>query len=585
MELESRFFSIAGKGQWLRGHGTGIMYHHKGIQIEPQMDYFLEATYTLQEEVVEPFKKVLFIWLDRYQRLRWIDDQGVCHRFDMESGHDYPICTFDYLKDSVMFLFAGWHDVFIAYDLDVKELLFFSLRSGELIRRITDLPFEMEEMHLEDEGIIKLRTNDGHYYRVDIPTGDTKEIDVSDYGAIQSDPLNLRDKGYQICEGKGTIVAYDPVNDLMKVWIQSPYYSGYGMLGDTESLYYSRCFDSHEEEKEWQRLMAEIEVPKGSQIEIKYCAFDEEPFMFKDEWVSLEQVLQNPSVTIQEKEILMEERWSDPIINVKDTLLTDAIGRYFVVRIRMIGTKEYSPFMKRLRLYYETIDYRKMLPEIYQGDHDSSGFLKRYLSIFETMLMGMEEEIDHMSRHFDRSFVKGDWLKWLASWLKLKFIENWPDEKIRKFLEWAPTYYRMRGTKQGIEELIEFCLEEKPIIIEYDQIKGSAIKPNSIMANVDQWSVLILLRHTSVLSDDELQQLKELIKDEVPAYLKIMIVPLNALVFLDQHTYLGINAKLSDHRRMELDGQQMMIQNTLKENSYYELQRQWIKSLIIGPRS
>ncbi len=196
--------------------------------------------------------------------------------------------------------------------------------------------------------------------------------------------------------------------------------------------------------------------------------------------------------------------------------------------------------------------------------------------------MGMEEEIDNMSRHFDRSFVKGDWLKWLASWLKLQFIENWPDEKIRKFIEWAPTYYKRRGTKQGIEELIEFCLGEKPIIIEYDQIKGSAIKPNSIMASVDQWSVLILLRHTSVLSDDELQQLKALIKDEVPAYLKIMIVPLNALVFLDQHTYLGINAKLSDHRRMELDGKQMMIQNTLKENSYYELQRQWINDLDLG---
>ncbi len=60
MELESRFFSIAGKKQWIRGHGTGVMYHHTGIQIKPQMDYFLEATYRLQEQVVVPFNKLRF---------------------------------------------------------------------------------------------------------------------------------------------------------------------------------------------------------------------------------------------------------------------------------------------------------------------------------------------------------------------------------------------------------------------------------------------------------------------------------------------------------------------------------------------
>ncbi len=103
---------------------------------------------------------------------------------------------FDYFKRfCYVFFFGGWHDVFVAYDQGTKELLFFSLRSGELIRRLSDLPYELESMYLDDEGILKVRTNDGRHFRIDIPTGVTRVIETSAYVNPQSDPLNLRDKG------------------------------------------------------------------------------------------------------------------------------------------------------------------------------------------------------------------------------------------------------------------------------------------------------------------------------------------------------------------------------------------------------
>ncbi len=75
------------------------------------------------------------------------------------------------------------------------------------------MPYELESMYLDDEGILKVRTNDGRHFRIDIPTGVTRVIETSAYVNPQSDPLNLRDKGYQICEGKDTIVGYDPSSD------------------------------------------------------------------------------------------------------------------------------------------------------------------------------------------------------------------------------------------------------------------------------------------------------------------------------------------------------------------------------------
>lgn len=114
------------------------------------------------------------------------------------------------------------------------------------------------------------------------------------------------------------------------------------------------------------------------------------------------------------------------------------------------------------------IDY---LPAIYQEDE----FIGKFILGFEKILLGiddkvlwtipkdevkfqpqgLEETITTISTLFDPQRTPKEFLNWLAGWVALSLREDWEEEAQRRFISRIVSLYQLRGTKQGMIEMLK----------------------------------------------------------------------------------------------------------------------------------
>jgi phage tail-like protein len=144
--------------------------------------------------------------------------------------------------------------------------------------------------------------------------------------------------------------------------------------------------------------------------------------------------------------------------NQRDILLEDAAGKYLYVRLELIGGVNASPEIGSFRAYCPKQSYLRYLPGHFRRSGRDGQFLERYLSVFESEFVDVEEEIDRLTRYVDPEGVPNEYLSWLGDWLAIEFDEEWPAEAKREFLDRAPTLFRLRGTKEGMRRTIRLYL-------------------------------------------------------------------------------------------------------------------------------
>ena len=125
------------------------------------------------------------------------------------------------------------------------------------------------------------------------------------------------------------------------------------------------------------------------------------------------------------------------------------------------------------------LDY---LPDIYRDDEHP--FLGRYLSAFEKILIGrddevaipggtegassssLEEMIAGISRYFDPRITPKDFLPWLANWAALSLRADLDEGQQRSFTANIIRLYRLRGTKDNLIELLKLYTGTTPVVDE-----------------------------------------------------------------------------------------------------------------------
>ncbi|MEM7029360.1 MAG: phage tail protein [Chloroflexota bacterium] len=95
--------------------------------------------------------------------------------------------------------------------------------------------------------------------------------------------------------------------------------------------------------------------------------------------------------------------------------------------------------------------YIQHLPDYFKHDE----FMGRYLMLFERFWGPIEDQIDYIDAYFDPGLVPSELLPWLASWVNLAQDDDWTEAQWRKLLKRAIPLYRVRGTKEGLVEMIK----------------------------------------------------------------------------------------------------------------------------------
>lgn len=142
-----------------------------------------------------------------------------------------------------------------------------------------------------------------------------------------------------------------------------------------------------------------------------------------------------------------------------DALLDDATGRYLWVKLDLVGGRFSTPVVESFRAYFPRQSYLRHMPALYREDGESAAFLERYLSIFESIFVDLEEQIEASLRYLDPAAIPAEHVPWLEEWLALEVDETWPTGKRRTLLEHAPELFKHRGTRAGLLGTIRLFLE------------------------------------------------------------------------------------------------------------------------------
>ncbi len=323
-----------------------------------------------------------------------------------------------------------------------------------------------------------------------------------------------------------------------------------------------QSFDAGEPGVQWHRVTIGFEADEpGTQIRLSYAATDEPRDLDDVRWQDL-----------------------DPA-NPHDALLESAEGQFLWLRIELRGDRFRSPAVGSVRAYFPRQSYLRHLPAIYQNDSDSRAFLERYLSLFESTYVGVEEDLGAATQYLDPDGIPREYLEWLEGWLAIDTDETWPAPARRELLNRAPDLFRKRGTPDGLLELVELYLEyvaepspawealidrqldavedrdhESPadarrlrrrinssaFLLEFsdlDCVEGDAREAFTHLIECPQ-CFFVFVR--PFVTDDEFEAVQSLVDDTRPAHAVGNAVQLEPSIVLGGHSYLGINSLLPE---------------------------------------
>lgn len=317
--------------------------------------------------------------------------------------------------------------------------------------------------------------------------------------------------------------------------------------------YFSHSFDSAAPRTTWHKFVLDADLTENTQLRVSY--------LIAEEKAATDALLLDDTKPLSAKNNL---GWSAPVVNAKDALIKEGEGRYLWLKIEFIGSEFATPLLRSVRVQFPRVSYLRYLPAVYQENERSRDFLERFLSVFETFFGALERQIDHIARLFDPQTARGadQFLHWIGSWLAIAVDKNWTDERLRRLVMRAPQLYKKRGTRAGIEEIIEIYTGERPIVVEHFQLECAEAGQESEGAKIfhdlfepDPYCFCVLLKPFQLQGEDDRRALNRLLRAEKPAHTCAGLLTLQPWIYLDMHTYLGINTYLTEpDMRLDMGG-------------------------------
>jgi phage tail-like protein len=287
----------------------------------------------------------------------------------------------------------------------------------------------------------------------------------------------------------GTIAAVPAISDMTfdasgRLYLASP--AGIarlnrdaGMAGNDGVFYTGTLDNGSDEPGTWHRADLVAEVDGGGAIDVFYATSDDPSLV--DVVGSILARGGTPSDTATAIEGVLRDQWRGPEVlsggafaagefaqrPTHSMLFSPDTKRYLWLKVVLSGLAPRSAAsVRELRIFHPRLSYLRYLPAVYQEDKLSREFLERYLSMFETVLSGLEAESARVPELFDPDRTPPDFLDWLAQWLDLGFEEDWPVDIKRRLLARASHLYEAKGTPAGLAELIEIVTRHPAIIRE-----------------------------------------------------------------------------------------------------------------------
>ncbi len=332
--------------------------------------------------------------------------------------------------------------------------------------------------------------------------------------------------------------------------------------GHERCAFLSRILDSREEQMNWHRLTMEYGGSGKVPVRISIYAWDEQELVWKGRRISLKELTADNGRSIEERREMMSPCLQKAADGTADILLHEVAGRYLWFLLEMYGQEEKS-YINRIKISFPRQSWILQLPEIYRESDRKTMFLERYLALFQTMYEDLNDRIGGSALLLDVESTEREYLGFLARWLDIGSCDVWPEEKLRRLLRHGLALYRHRGTRQGLMDFIALYNGEVPFCAEHFQLEAYARdreyydRLQALYGNRAE-QVTVLVSDRVVPTTEAYKVLMKIIDEMKPAQTDVKLTVLRPYIFLNGHSYVGVNSVLGRYQTAALDGRSMV---------------------------
>jgi phage tail-like protein len=227
-----------------------------------------------------------------------------------------------------------------------------------------------------------------------------------------------------------------------------------------------------EDKRRWLRVQATVDLPEGSTLEISYGATDNK--QIRDE---LNAIANDTSLSASQRVQTLSsepEFWHGPTLfygtgasqqsKTYSARLFDAKERYLIVRVSVTATAGARlPSLSELAVLYPGRTLMEDLPSIYQEEEArANSFLRDLVGVLETTTQGLDSQIGSMGRQIHPTTAPEAWLNFIARWLGVPWDDALSLEQKRALVLRAADLAKGRGTRAGLEALLESLIPGTP---------------------------------------------------------------------------------------------------------------------------
>ena len=214
--------------------------------------------------------------------------------------------------------------------------------------------------------------------------------------------------------------------------------------------------------------------PEGSTLEISWAATDDAP-------LPSEAILKGRSISASQAATrVLNEPYSrrDRTVfqgasdakgeNEKQTFsvgLFDVTERYIRVCLTLTaGAGARLPVLSELNVLYPGRTLMENLPAIYQREESQpNSFLRKLVGVLETTTQDIDARIASMAGQISPATADEPWLDFIARWLGVPWDDGLTPEQKRALVLRAPDLTKARGTRAGLEALLEALIPGEPV--------------------------------------------------------------------------------------------------------------------------
>lgn len=330
----------------------------------------------------------------------------------------------------------------------------------------------------------------------------------------------------------------------------------------------SKIFDSREADMYWHRLaLYEVERKEQARFTLAFYTANELVRTDREGEVSyLPDSFYSEEDTLEEKLRKMQPFFVKSVENEEDILLHDVKGRYLwmVLTVQLRPGQEIS--FGDFQIFFPRESFLRYLPEIYQRE-DRKQFFERFLAVFQVTYEEMNERIYQMPKLLDAYGTDRQFLEWLTGWIGIADTYMWNEKQLRSLLKNALSLYKLRGTRKAVREYVKlYTGGYEPLIVEDFELKEGDSRYHAWnLFQEDAYRFYVLVQEEYVPTTKEYQALVKVIEQVKPANMELELIVLKPYIFMDGHSYLGVNSVLGEYRDFSLDGASMLSFSVLPE--------------------